>query len=72
MFLCIAKGVFLVGNIFLLHLMYKMHDLNIIYIVIINVKKNIVKIAHFYLRNGKHVPRFTLSHFISFPCNKIV
>ena len=36
------------GNIFLLHVIYKMHDPRTIYIVMINVKRNIVIIEHLY------------------------
>ena len=36
------------GNILLLHVIYKMRDLPIIYIVMIKVKRNIVKIKNLY------------------------
>ena len=36
------------GNIFLLHVIYKMRDLRIILIVMIKVKRNIVIIEHLY------------------------
>ncbi len=46
--LWIAKVMFPVGNIFLLHVIYKMQDLCIIWIVMIKIKRNIVIIEHLY------------------------
>ena len=47
--LCIAKGMFPVGNIFLLHVIYKMQDLCTISIVMIKIERNIVIIEHLYM-----------------------